>query len=319
MPIIRNPFARRPGAVAQAQDDNTAGARPGSVHSREEEAGAHPGFEKVDTVGSKASSAWSIRSGSRKSQDTGEYKMSVVNDSGIYLPPSPIEKQAIWPRRYLSRNSDRSEKKSSIASGEIDAFPISRESFDSYRRSFDISAKRPVIVTSDTCHTTRQSLDSSRFFAAASSKREHHQYTPRFSRAGKPAPAPLLPEDTTTTTEESSSAQTYFEDVGLNDEENNHSAAAPAPVQKKKTGGGFFSRLSGQQHHNEVETMEKSGSGDGGSSWGFGMVVGRKQHQHQQQQQQQAQIQELGVITRPMTSEGGGHGGGIMRGVEVEA
>lgn len=34
-----------------------------------------PGFERVDTVGSKASSAFSIRS-SRRSQDTGEYKMS---------------------------------------------------------------------------------------------------------------------------------------------------------------------------------------------------------------------------------------------------
>jgi hypothetical protein len=60
---IRNPFARRPG-VAGPQDELL---QPGSDI-------AHPGFERVDTVGSKASSALSV--GSRRSQDTGEYKMS---------------------------------------------------------------------------------------------------------------------------------------------------------------------------------------------------------------------------------------------------
>ena len=56
---IRNPFARRPGA-GPAQDE---GEQPGLDNGP-------PGFERVDTIGSKAS----IRSG--KSQDTGEYKMS---------------------------------------------------------------------------------------------------------------------------------------------------------------------------------------------------------------------------------------------------
>lgn len=65
----------------------------------------------------------------------------VVNDSGIYLPPSPVEKEAIWPRRYLSRNS--TDTKSSVGGGgEIEHFSISRESFDSYRRSFVCSMSR---------------------------------------------------------------------------------------------------------------------------------------------------------------------------------
>lgn len=64
---IRNPFARRPGLVIN--DEN---ARPGSESSNTDV--AHPGFERVDTVGSKASSALSVRSA--KSQDNGEYKMS---------------------------------------------------------------------------------------------------------------------------------------------------------------------------------------------------------------------------------------------------
>lgn len=50
----------------------------------------------------------------------------------ILSQPSPIENKTSWPRRYLSRNS--TETRSNL--GEIEPFGISRESFDSYRRSF---------------------------------------------------------------------------------------------------------------------------------------------------------------------------------------
>jgi hypothetical protein len=59
---IRNPFARRTGGATH--DEN--------LHPEREN--PHPGFERVDTVGSKASSGLSIRS--NKSYDNGEYKMS---------------------------------------------------------------------------------------------------------------------------------------------------------------------------------------------------------------------------------------------------
>jgi hypothetical protein len=66
---IRNPFARvRPGLTIST-DEN---ARSDSAVSNKD--AAHPGFERVDTVGSKASSAISVRSS--RSQDNGEYKMS---------------------------------------------------------------------------------------------------------------------------------------------------------------------------------------------------------------------------------------------------
>lgn len=65
---IRNLFARRPGPIVTQDENQRPGSAAGSADT------AHSGFEKVDTVGSKASSAFSIRS--RKSQDTGEYKMS---------------------------------------------------------------------------------------------------------------------------------------------------------------------------------------------------------------------------------------------------
>lgn len=65
---IRNPFARRPGGPV-VNDENL---RP--EFAADGSRTALPGFERVDTVGSKASSAVSVRSG--KSQDNGEYKMS---------------------------------------------------------------------------------------------------------------------------------------------------------------------------------------------------------------------------------------------------
>lgn len=63
---IRNPFTRRPGSVV-VQDENQ---RPDST----------PGFEKVDTVGSKSTPVLSIRSG--QGRDNGEYKMS-----GTFMKP----------------------------------------------------------------------------------------------------------------------------------------------------------------------------------------------------------------------------------------
>ncbi|PFH55933.1 hypothetical protein XA68_17377 [Ophiocordyceps unilateralis] len=165
---IRNPFARRPSVAAVASDEDH-----------------RSGFERVNTVGSKASSVLSIRSA--RSHDPGEYKMSVVNDSGVYLPPSPPHERAQWPRRYLSsRNS--SDTRSS--SDEFQHFSMSRESFDSYRRSFDISARSPV-----TSHGSppRQSSDSPRTYRPPRS-------APNGFSSGQFPPA----DDT-------------FEDVGLDD------------------------------------------------------------------------------------------------------
>lgn len=117
-----------------------------------------------------------------------KHPCAVVNDSGVYLPPSPTsERDAFWStsasangtahrRTYitslssLSRtstdnngNSPTTAGRSSL--GDIEPFSISRESFDSYRRSFDISAKSPVVAASEwgSSGAGRQSLDSSTF------------------------------------------------------------------------------------------------------------------------------------------------------------
>jgi len=62
---------------------------------------------------------------------------AVVNDSGVYLPPSPPDKKSFW------RKSDNSPQTKAPEAEE--PFVISRESFECYRRSFDISARSPVL------------------------------------------------------------------------------------------------------------------------------------------------------------------------------
>ncbi|KAK6958070.1 hypothetical protein Daesc_000863 [Daldinia eschscholtzii] len=175
---IRNPFARRPGALnLDIKDENI---RPG-VYSPQS------GFEKVDIIGSKASSSLSIRS--MKSRDTGDYKMS---------------DKALWPRRSAASRTSMDTRSSF---GDIEHFSISRESFDSYRRSFDISARSPVMIRDQ----PRQSLDSARF-----------PQSPRISVRNRPWDPPTAEEG--------------FEEVGLNDDQKQ---------QPKKRG--FFSKFSESQ------------------------------------------------------------------------
>lgn len=189
---IRNPFAKRPDVQAGLAPYEE-GIRPLSQN------GTRPTFEKVDTTGSKASSAMSIKSG--QSQEPVEYKMSVVNDSGVYLPPSPPEKKGFWPKRSHPSGTSISTRNSE----DIEPFSISRESFDSYRRSFDISARSPVVGH----EIGRQSLDSARLPRLPRSAMNER----RFER-------------------QPPTAEEGFEDVGLNDEQ--------AKQTKKK---GFFSKF----------------------------------------------------------------------------
>ncbi|KAJ5698586.1 hypothetical protein N7462_000591 [Penicillium macrosclerotiorum] len=118
-----------------------------------------------------------------------EYQLSVVNDSGVYLPPSPPEKQSFW-HRYPG--STRSSNHHRDLVDENEPFSISRESFDSYRRSFDISARSPVIHPD--AAPSRSSFDS------------------RFSRINSPT-MQCSSRDRPNPTEDDA-----FEDVGLNDE-----------------------------------------------------------------------------------------------------
>ncbi|KAL1985757.1 hypothetical protein VTN96DRAFT_7379 [Rasamsonia emersonii] len=135
MPPFRNLWSRKPAA-----SDDT------DPKSNNENQRPRPSIE------SQRSGPLSFRRSREEAPN--EYKLSVVNDSGVYLPPSPPEKQSFW-HRYT--NSSASSNHRSLVN-ENEPFSISRESFDSYRRSFDISAKSPV---SQVDHLPpRTSLDS---------------------------------------------------------------------------------------------------------------------------------------------------------------
>ncbi|TQN73623.1 hypothetical protein CSHISOI_01814 [Colletotrichum shisoi] len=190
---IRNPFTRRPGpAIVSPAGD-------GDVPSDGQNP-SHPGFEKQDTVGSKASSSLSVMSS--KSQD------NVVNDSGVYLPPSPTEEKGLWPRKYLGSGRNSTDTRND--SGEIEHFSISRESFDSYRRSFDITARSPIPQND---FPARQSLDSARY--------------------------PRLPRSAIDRKRDLPTADEGFEDVGLDDQKHQHQQGRMR---------GLFSRFGDSDH-----------------------------------------------------------------------
>ena len=57
-----------------------------------------------------------------------------INDSGVFVPPSPTEKKSFWGSTASRSTTSSSLHKCAFDEGE--QFNISRESFDSYRRSF---------------------------------------------------------------------------------------------------------------------------------------------------------------------------------------
>jgi hypothetical protein len=99
---IRNPFARRlsPGVTPALRDEKSD--MTGDP--------AHPGFERVETVGSGRTSTSSIFTGirgGRRSQDTGEYKMSGMSSLDYHLTwvavPSAV---ALWLVMDLPASED---------------------------------------------------------------------------------------------------------------------------------------------------------------------------------------------------------------------
>lgn len=201
---IRNPFRKVAGGV-EVQDENQPLSR----------SGADRGFQQTAVAGSKPVDI----------KEPTEYKLSEINDSGVYLPPSPPEKPSFWHSK--SNASTTSSNHRSMLS-ENEPFSISRESFDSYRRSFDISARSPIPDSDCPGSRPRQSLDSRR------------ARLPRASLNDRRIDRP----DTT--------AEEGFEDVGLNDE--------PKPAKKRS----LFSRFGDNSDStvNAAASNTSSGAGE---------------------------------------------------------
>lgn len=188
----------------------------------------------------------------------------------MIVQPSPPEKKGFWPRRS---NPSSASTNTTNSITEIEPFSISRESFDSYRRSFvsfrsaygpltfnskhhdqDISAKSPIIESQVNANG-RQSLDSARL--------------PRLPRS---AINERRFEREPPTTEEG------FEDVGLNDDQKQQN-----PIKKK----GLFSRFGESDQARPPSPTTSLGSKF--------HITGRKRGQS-------GQGAELGSIERPSTA-----------------
>lgn len=166
MPVIRNPFRRTPAppTTTTTAFSNVSSDSVITENLSQSQSQVSLGYEdnarpRTTLAGSKPKGSVSAIS-IPKADDEG-YKLSVVNDSGVYLPPSPPEKKSFWKKSESSSHSSKVRTPPS----EEEQFVIPRESFECYRRSFDISARSPVtdIAPSrgsfDLRPATRASLD----------------------------------------------------------------------------------------------------------------------------------------------------------------
>ncbi|KAK6335590.1 hypothetical protein TWF696_002358 [Orbilia brochopaga] len=149
LPQFRLPFSRK-AQPPPVSTEEPAAALPVSVPSIEDSTPRSHRREK------STSSISIIPRRSSREEDNNTYKLSVVNDSGVYLPPSPVEKKSFWGKRETpSVPSQEAPDTQDIG------FAISRESFDSYRRSFDISARTHIPDSQrPSLQSSRSSLDA---------------------------------------------------------------------------------------------------------------------------------------------------------------
>ncbi|MCJ1245050.1 hypothetical protein MMC30_002251 [Trapelia coarctata] len=281
MAPFRNPFGRRPppvnGSAPSGQDESAPSTLPNGTANASQR-------DNLSTT-SRTSSALSIKP---NREEPNEFKLSVVNDSGVYLPPSPPDKKSFWRRTPTSTTS--SSHRSALSENE--PFSISRESFDSYRRSFDISARSPI-THADTPTSARQSLDSS-------------LRSPRTPRSALTAAHFKPPQPTS---EEAQDAP--FEDVNLNSSAkppssnpsshsnfHSHSNATPTDDPAKPKRRSLFARFgdSADPSASTSDADKEGGSRPGSSHRGF-HLPGRKRGQS-------GQGSELGQIPKPVAVAG---------------
>ncbi|KAK5717775.1 hypothetical protein LTR15_008614 [Elasticomyces elasticus] len=215
MPIIRNPFRK--------QDENV---RPSITTGVEQKPSDVTAIKPVDVA-------------TGKEKDSAEYKLSEINDSGVYLPPSPTgERKSFWSTHSSRSTTSTSNNYRAHLNASDDQFSISRESFDSYRRSFDISARSPVLqgLQDAGAGRTRASLDPGRTRASLD------------SRTFMPPPPPprssnsfTRPSQVPAQLQEEPTQPDSFEDVDIQDK--------PTAQQPKKRG--LFSRITEFNDHSE--------------------------------------------------------------------
>ena len=152
--------------------------------------------------------------------------------------PSPTadsaEKRPWSPRRLLP-SSTRTSCETPPSTGEIEPFSISRESFDSYRRSFVRFLEQPLNISSYAASPTNTAPHEQDVSAKSPI---HHDPPPRQSLDS--ARIPRAPRSSHLLIQEPTTEEEAFEDVGLDE-------PAAQPRQQANPGGrrrGIFSMFS---------------------------------------------------------------------------
>ncbi|RMZ85709.1 hypothetical protein DV737_g397, partial [Chaetothyriales sp. CBS 132003] len=203
MPPFRIPFTNRRPLNSPAP--NGENIRPAAAHDSSLSSPYH----------SKSSLALNNK---ERSEEPNEFKLSSVDSQGQYLPPSPSTE----PKSFWSKSPSCASNHRSLVS-DNEPFSISRESFESYRRSFDISGRSPILHADS--YASRTSLDS------------RSVYLSRPALNGGTFRKPGETRDD------------GFEDVKLNDD------ASRQQQPKKK---GFLSRFGDVNSHDSSGTEQKS-------------------------------------------------------------
>ncbi|KAI5819783.1 hypothetical protein BZA77DRAFT_303534 [Pyronema omphalodes] len=179
MPIIRNPFRRTQAPPPQPppllnSSSSSVVETLSSIHSGQDQ-------QALKDNATRSTSALNVKNDDEKNT----YKMSVVNDSGVYLPPSPVERKSFWKRESSSSSS---KNRPPIQCAPDEQFTISRESFDSYRRSFDISARSPIsdVASGRTSFDARPYAERHSMDVRPSTGRMSLDVPPRMSLDGRP-------------------------------------------------------------------------------------------------------------------------------------
>jgi len=175
-----------------------------------------------------------------------EYQLSEIDDSGVFIPPTDAAiKPSFW---YTKSNTSLKSSTHRSLFNDSEPFSISRESFDSYRRSFDISACSPMT----SLDSSRRSIESSLVLS--------------------PRPSMTLEEQRNADWPEDQEDRMIFEDVKL--DENKQPAAA-----RKRS---IFARFSDSREATPVPESQTSTMGIK-ASHSFQLFTGRRRGQSGQE------------------------------------
>lgn len=249
MPLIKNPFKSKGPTHAT------------NIHSSGADDPLTPPPTVRDTGASPRPSVTILR------RSEPDYKLSSVSPEGTFMPPSPPERASFMSRIKNSTVSSSS-RQATPKKDDDSGFLIPRESFDTYRRSFDI---RPSMDGTGQLNDGRPSRASLDLLSAAGGPSPRRPSQPSIQPTKKTPVGTTLAERTDNTLAPplqkqptGASIENEFEDVRLDEES--------GTVKKKhfwqRGAGATNGNRKGRDDENELGSIQAAGkrSSETGSS-----------------------------------------------------